>query len=207
MNRLGGCVAVVLGLCVVGWVLGSIFDGDPSSPEAGAPPATQRRAQTAPTATFNLGDEVVIDCPTCDPSDGQIALIKSGDTVAAHVNQGDLCTVLVQSGELVRVECASGTGWLPATRLSPAASASEGEPAGGESPPADDAVTLWCPDCAEIGMRINLWDWPGGLAAGATVVAEADHGDTCTLLGSQQDFDEVRCGASTGWVRSSLVHR
>lgn len=71
------------------------------------------------------------------------------------------------------------------------------------------AVSLWCADCVEIGMAINLWDRPGGMADGATVVARGRHGEPCTLTDSRsvggREFVRVDCESGSGWLTDTLV--
>lgn len=73
------------------------------------------------------------------------------------------------------------------------------------APPAARTVTLYCPDCAEVGMAINLWDSPTDIWGGAVVVGRRPHGTVCTVLAEDEDFTRVDCGGTTGWVQNTLL--
>jgi len=68
-------------------------------------------------------------------------------------------------------------------------------------------IQLWCPDCADAGMQINLWDKPGDLISGAKTVAQRNHGVTCDVLEERMDWYRVKCGVYTGWIKISLTHK
>ena len=44
-------------------------------------------------------------------------------------------------------------------------------------------ITIWCPECADEGMEINLWDKPGGLAEGAQTIDSLPHSTRVEELG------------------------
>ena len=85
-------------------------------------------------------------------------------------------------------------------------SATEPAPVATSKPePTPFAVTLHCPDCADVGTAINLWSTPSRDGISGT----ADHGDSCTV--TDNDLYQgllhykVTCGSQTGWVSVALI--
>jgi len=76
-----------------------------------------------------------------------------------------------------------------------------------EPKPTTFTVILYCPDCADIGMAINLWSTPSR----SGISGKANHGDTCTVTDTDT-YDgllhyKVTCGSQAGWVSENLVRR
>ena len=68
-------------------------------------------------------------------------------------------------------------------------------------------VSLYCLDCADIGMDVNLWCKPAGAGEGASVVGSKPHGTKCQAVASQAGFYKVKCAGATGWVKASIVRK
>jgi hypothetical protein len=67
-------------------------------------------------------------------------------------------------------------------------------------------VYLNCPDCAEIGMFINIWENPDRIG----VAGKCQHGQMVNLISHKQHTDglhyyQIRCGSINGWVSQQMV--
>lgn len=76
--------------------------------------------------------------------------------------------------------------------------------------PSPDKVTIHCPDCAEEGLLVNLWDTPQSAASGAKVQAQVPHGTPCDVADSGSNEGRtwlaVNCGGlNIGWVLKDLT--
>ena len=77
--------------------------------------------------------------------------------------------------------------------------------------PTPKTAWLYCPDCADVEMKINLWQ-NGGSDRG-TVVGKAAHADEVFVLESKKDSSEgryyyrvkVKETGATGWVPEALI--
>ena len=66
---------------------------------------------------------------------------------------------------------------------------------------------LYCPDCAEEGMSINIWRSQDGTQLTGGVVASYPHGTSVTVIARDGKFVKVEVGSVTGWLASSLVRK
>jgi hypothetical protein len=70
-------------------------------------------------------------------------------------------------------------------------------------------VLLWCPDCAEAGMDIYLWERPG--PDRGRVLAAFGHGTRARAIGKEFSREEgrhyhlVEAGGRRGFVPPTLV--
>ena len=70
---------------------------------------------------------------------------------------------------------------------------------------------LWCPDCADEGTVVELWQGPG--AQRGEAVGKGHHGDSVDIFEKRYDDSEARTyyrvrlpsTGATGWVSEKLV--
>ena len=72
-------------------------------------------------------------------------------------------------------------------------------------------VTIWCPDCADAGMEVNLWSKAGGAAAGATVLSSVPHDTIVSEVRARSvdgvSYIRVDYRGNRGWLTKSLIRR
>ena len=81
-------------------------------------------------------------------------------------------------------------------------------------PPTDDSpvkttyvVTLYCPECEEVGQKINIWKSPNreGISGSVPHNTKATVLDTTNYNGVR--YYKVRAGGVTGWVSELFINK
>ncbi|OPX90158.1 N-acetylmuramoyl-L-alanine amidase [Pelotomaculum sp. PtaB.Bin117] len=122
----------------------------------------------------------------------------TGNGVVTQVNQGDILSVLEQSGDWYRVKLPGGsTGWVAGWLVSIKSAATTPEPS-------RSAETSGSGKTAVVtGNAVNIRNGPG---TGNGVIAQVNQGNTLSVLEQSSDWYRVKLSdGSTGWVAGWLV--
>ena len=67
------------------------------------------------------------------------------------------------------------------------------------------SAQLYCPECQDAGMKINVWKTPS--REGLKTVGSYPHGTTVTVIGNEAGHYKIKKGNVIGYVSTQMIKK